>query len=147
MHGKLSELQLEVMGRNMGFMLLPLEIQPLACRLTNISRMCLSLLDINLTQPGSPTASFRWISEGKPGLGLLLHHRHRCRSQGLARISQTNRDSHRCLFSELIPTQAVCRYTGKGTQGRAGAGSSSRSRLGSRPGKHRARPTEGTLRG
>lgn len=83
---------------------------------------------------------------GNPGLRLLQHLRQLCRSQGTARISQTTRDFHHYLLSELIPSQALCRHPGKGTPGRFGAGSSSRRRLGCRPGKHRARGTEGTLR-
>lgn len=134
--GKLPELRLEVVGRNMGFMLLSLAIQFLAYRLTDTSQMCLSQPDINVTQPGIPSASPWWISEGKPGVGAAAAVPESAKPTG---ISKT-------LFSELIPTQAVRRHPGKRTQGRAGAGSSSRSRFGSRPAKHHARPTEGTLR-
>lgn len=45
---------------------------------------------------------------------LLQHRRQLCRSQGLARNNQTTWDSRNRLFSELIPTQAACRYTERG---------------------------------
>lgn len=126
--GKLSEPQ-EWVGRNTGFMVLPWEIELLACRVTNASRTCLSLPGRTWQSLACPLRAPGGFQRGNPGLGLLQHRRQLCRSQEQNQPNQPGFQTR--LFPELIPAQAACGYTENGNQGRAGAGSSSSGRFGS----------------